>query len=89
MIKLAQSNDGRLMILSNQPLGGEVVFVDWYETPRLLVLVLDDESEDIMPMEVDGSTAWIVGNAPDEVVIVLALPGEEPYGYQAQLRRFD
>ena len=89
MIHLGMSADGRLVVATNEELHGDVATVVFYATARLFVFEYEDGSDEIMPLEMRDDTAWQVQNAPAEIVIVVAIPGEDPYGYTAQLSQRD
>lgn len=87
MIQLAQNEDGRLVIASNEQFPSEVRRVEYYRDMRLFVLVYKEEEHgsDLMPCEVSEETAVQVAKSPDVIIIVMADKSRKPYGYQVPL----
>lgn len=87
MIHLAQNEDGRLVIASNEKFPSEVRRVEYYRDMKLFVLVYSEEEHgsDLMPCEVSEETAVKVAKSPDVVIVVMANKEKEPYGYQVPL----
>ncbi len=87
MIKLAQSKDGRLIIMSNQPFESDVSRVEYYRDQRLMMLSFqhDEDACDLMPCEITAEVDEIIRKSPDILVIAMAGKGVPPYGYEAPL----
>lgn len=87
MIRLGQAMDGRLILGSNEPFPADVKYVEYYRDQRLFSLVFDttDEESTLMPCEICPDTAAIVQASPNIMVIAMAEPGAEPYGYTVPL----
>lgn len=88
-IQFAQSGDGRLVLASNEVFESDVAAVVWYDSQRLIVLVFEDGSDRLMPLQVDGHVAAVIADAPDTVVVAVKPQDEEPYGYEVPLERLD
>lgn len=91
MIRLGQSDDGRLVLGSNEDFPGDIKYVEYYREQRLFNLVFDtpDEQSDLMPLELCDKTAAIVHGSPNIMIIALANqpkgPDGQPYGYMVPL----
>jgi len=87
MISLAQASDGRLVMASSQPFPADVRHIEYYREQRLFCFVYDTEDEQsaLMPCEISPETAAIVQASPNVIVVVMAEPGTEPYGYTVSL----
>ncbi len=88
MISLAQnSKDGRLILGSSQPFPADVKYVEYYRDQRLFSLVFDttDEETALMPCEITDNTDKTVRVSPNIIIIAMAEPGVEPYGYMVPL----
>lgn len=89
MIQLGESSDGRLIIVSNERFAADVARVVWYDNPRMMVLELEDGTEKLMTSDVSDAVRLKILHAPEEIVVAMALEGEDPFGYDAQLVRVD
>ncbi len=87
MIKLAQSKDGRLIIMSNQPFQSNVSRVEYYRDQKLMMLSFqhDENASDLMPCEISAEVDEIIRQSPDILVIAMAGKDTPPYGYEAPL----
>ncbi|MFA5593169.1 MAG: hypothetical protein WC989_07635 [Micavibrio sp.] len=87
MIRLGQSMDGRLILGSSQPFPADIKYVEYYREQRLFSLVFDMEEEEsaLMPYEITCETADIVTASPNIMIVAMAEPGAEPYGYMVPL----
>ncbi|MEM6812459.1 MAG: hypothetical protein AAF549_08335 [Pseudomonadota bacterium] len=86
MIKLAQSSDGRLIIVSNRPFPADIERVEYYRDQKYFMFTYEGQDEDeLMPCEIDENVDKIVRHSPDVVVVAMSEDGREPYGYEAPL----
>lgn len=85
MIQLIQSNDGRLILASNQPFPADIQRVEYFRDLRLMMLSFEEEKGDsLMPCEIDSDVAKIIEASPN-IIIAMKEEGVEPYGYQVSL----
>ncbi|NQZ14610.1 MAG: hypothetical protein HRT94_07295 [Alphaproteobacteria bacterium] len=87
MIRLGQTQDKRLMVVSNQDFPSDVRRVEYYRDLRLFMLVYENEEDgsDLMPCEISEDVAQKVVESPDIIVIAMAQENTEPYGYHVPL----
>lgn len=87
MISLGRTQDGRLVLGSNQTFPAPVKHVEYYREQRLFSLVFDTQDEEIaiMPNEADEKTADIICASPNVMIIAMAETGAQPYGYMVPL----
>ncbi|MEM9468658.1 MAG: hypothetical protein AAF988_00685 [Pseudomonadota bacterium] len=87
MIRLGQTKDKKLIIVSNQDLPANVRRVEFYKDLKLFMLVYDndDEESDLMPCEISDDAAQKVADSPDIIVVAMAKECTEPYGYHVPL----
>ena len=87
MIRLAQSQDNRLILASNHQFPSDVRRVEYYRDLKLFMLTYenDDHDADLMPCEISDDIADIVKASPDVIVVAMTEEGSEPYGYQVPL----
>jgi len=87
MIRLAQAQDKRLMVVSNQDFPGDIKRVEYYRDQRLFNLVYEDDAlgSDLMPCEVSDDIAQKVHKSPDVMIIMMTDKYAEPMGYQVPL----
>lgn len=87
MIELGQASDGRLILGSSQPFPADIKHVEYYREQRLFSLVFDTDVEQsqLMPCEISPQVAATVQSSPKIMVIAMAEPGAEPYGYMVPL----
>lgn len=87
MIKLAKSDDGRLILASNQPFPSDIARVEYYRDLKLFMLAYENEEDgdDLMPCEISDDVAKIVKASPDVIVIAMKEEGARPYGYVVPL----
>lgn len=87
MIRLAQSQDKRLMVVSNQEFPSDIRRVEYYRDLKLFMLVFENEDDgsDLMPCEVSDDVAEKVIQSPEAIIIAMAEENAEPYGYQVPL----
>lgn len=85
MIRLGRTEDGRLVLGSNEEFPADIKHIEYYIAQRLFSLVFntDDEESRLMPCELDDKTAAIVHASPN--VMVVAMAAAEPYGYVVPL----
>ena len=87
MIRLGKSNDGRLVLGSNEPFPADIRHVEYYKDQRLFNLVFDsdDDNSELMPCELCDGTAAIVQASPNIIVIAMTDGTAPPYGYTVPL----
>ena len=87
MIRLAQSDDKRLMVVSNQPFPSDIRRVEYYRDLKLFMLVFENEEDgsDLMPCEISDDVAQKVIQSPDAIIVAMTEQGAEPFGYQVPL----
>lgn len=87
MIRLGQTDDGRLLIASNQSLPSDIERVEYFRDQKLFMFVYEDkEQEDqLMPCEVSDEVSDIIKASPDVVIVVMAEENQESYEYIAPL----
>lgn len=87
MIELGRASDGRLILGSSQPFPADIKHVEYYREQRLFSLVFDTDVEQsqLMPCEISPQVAATVQSSPKIMVIAMAEPGAEPYGYMVPL----
>ncbi len=87
MIELGRAADGRLVLGSSQPFPADIKHVEYYRDQRLFSLVFEteDEQSQLMPCEISPQVAATVQSAPNIMVIAMARPGQEAYGYTVPL----
>ena len=91
MIKLGQADDGRLVLGSNEEFPADIKYVEYYREQRLFNLVFDtdEESSDLMPLELCDDTAAAVHGSPTIMIIAMAGqpkgPDGQAYGYMVPL----
>ncbi len=87
MIKLGQTDDGRLIIASNQPLPSKIRHVEYYREQKIFTLAFEDEAEEdiLMPLEVSDEVSDIIKGSPDIIIVATQDGGEEPNKYQCPL----
>jgi hypothetical protein len=88
MIRLGQTQDGRLVLASNEPLPADIRYIEYDIGQRRLNLVFDTEDEETtpMPLPVCERTAPLVHASANLIVIPLAgLKPDKPYGYVVPL----
>lgn len=87
MIRLGQAMDGRLILGSSEAFPADIKHVEYYKDQRLFSLVFETEEEEsaLMPCEICPKTASIVQSSPNIMVIAMAEPGSQPYGYTVPL----
>lgn len=83
MIRLGKTEDGRLILGSNESFPADIRHVEYYRDQRLFNLVFDTEDEQsaLMPCEICRRTAALVHKSPSLIVIAMAEKGAAPYGY--------
>lgn len=87
MIQLGQTQDGRLIIGSNQPFPADVKHVEYYREQRLFVLAYETQEaeSDLMPCEISADIAPLIGGHPEILILTAGKGGAEPSGYQVPL----
>lgn len=72
MIKLGRTDDGRLIVASNQPLPSKIKRVEYYRDQKLFTFSFEDEQEEdiLMPYEVSDEISDIIKSSPDIIIIV-------------------
>ncbi len=87
MISLGQSNDGRLILASNQPFPSDVARVEYFRDQKLFMLIYEDteDGSDLMPCEMNDTESEIIKGSPDILVIVKEHEDADPYGYVSPL----
>lgn len=87
MIKLGQTDDGRLIIASNQRLPAKIAHVEYYREQRIFSFSFEDETEEdmLMPFEVSDEVSEIIKGSPDIIIIAMAEIGEQPQKYLSPL----
>lgn len=87
MIRLGKTNDGRLVMASNDPLPSDIGRIEYYREQKLFNLVFEDENceERLMPCEMSDSVSEMVKSSPDMIVIAMAQPNMPPYEYIAPI----
>jgi hypothetical protein len=87
MISLGQSNDGRLILASNQPFPSDVARIEYFRDQKLFMLIYEDSDDgsDLLPCEMSNAVSTIVKNSPDVVIIVQDHDKADPYGYVTPL----
>ena len=87
MIHLGQTDDGRLLIASNQELPSKIKHVEYYRDQKLFTFAFEDENEDdlLMPYEVSEKSAEIIKASPNVIIIIQAPEGHEREEYQCPL----
>ncbi len=85
-IELGILNDGRVMLVSDQPMPHVVKRVEYYRDQRLFMLVYktSDEEGELMHYEVPESMVKPVEKSPNVLVYSL-FPGLKPLGYKVPL----
>ena len=87
MIRLGQTDDGRLLLASNQPLPSDIKRVEYYREQKLFMLVFENEEHEdrLMPCEMSDEVSEIIKSSPDIIIVVMAEEGQEGYEYIAPL----
>lgn len=87
MIKLGQTDDGRLIVASNQPLPSKIKRVEYYREQKIFTFAFEDEEEEdiLMPLEVSDEVSEIIKGSPDVIIVATASEGEEPSKYLSPL----
>lgn len=87
MIRLGRTDNGKLIMGSNQPLPSDVERVEYYRDQKLFNLVFeDDECEDmLMNCEMSRENHELITVSPDMIIVAMVQDGEEPYEYIAPL----
>jgi hypothetical protein len=87
MIHLGQTDDGRLLIASNQPLPSKIKCVEYYREQKLFTFSFEDPNDDdiILPYEVSEKSAEIIEISPNVIIIVTAPEGHERQEYLCPL----
>ncbi len=83
MIRLGQSDDGRLILGSNESFPADIRHVEYDRALRLFNLVFDTEDDQsaLMPCGICCRTAALVEKSPSLIIIAMAEKGASPYGY--------
>ena len=86
MIHLAQTNDGRLILASDQAFPSDIAHVEYFRDLKLFMLSYEDEkhSDDLMPYELPDNVAKIVIHSPN-ITIIVRENDDELYGYVVSL----
>lgn len=85
-IELGILNDGRVMLVCDQPLPDVVRRVEYYKDQRLFTLVYNDSGLDDQLMECEIPTDMTVPVEQSPNVIIFSLfPDLEPLGYKVPL----
>lgn len=87
MIRLGQTNDGRLIMASNQPLPSDIERIEYYREQKLFMLVFEDkEHEDqLMPCEMSDEVSTIIKASPEIIIVAMTEEGTTPYEYTTPL----
>ncbi len=87
MIELGKSDDGRLILASNQPFPSDIARVEYFRDQKLFMLVYEDKEagSDLMPCEMSDDVSNIIRESPDIIVIAMTKENAEPTGYQTSL----
>lgn len=87
MIHLGRTNDGRLLIASNQCFPGKIKHVEYYREQKIFTFSFEDEAEEdvLMPYEVSDEISDIIKESPDIIIIATKGQGEEPEKYLTPL----
>lgn len=87
MIRLGQTDDGRLIIASNQPLPSKIKRVEYYREQKLFTFAFEDENEEdiLMPYEVSDEVSDVIKASPDVIIVAMAEEGKEPNKYLSPL----
>lgn len=87
MIRLGQTQDGRLIIGSGTNFPHDIRHVEYYRDQKLFNLVYDTpgEENELMPCEIGADVAAIVERSPDVVIICHGRNGRVESAYQIPL----
>lgn len=87
MIQLGQTDDGRLIIASNQELPSKIKRVEYYREQKLFTFAFEDEDEEdiLMPYEVSDEISDIIKGSPNVIIIAMAEEGQERLKYLVPL----
>lgn len=87
MIRLGKTEDGRLILGSNETFPADIRHVEYYRDQRLFNLVFEtpDDQSALMPCEICPRTAALVQKSPSLIIIAMAEKGVAPYGYTVPL----
>ena len=87
MIQLGQTNDGRLVIASNQPIPSTIRWVGYDRAQKTLSFTFEDENaeEMVLPHEISRKTSDIIKENPDVIVIAPTQKEQKPTRYISPL----
>ena len=87
MIMLGQTESGKLIMASNQPLPSDIERVEYYRDQKLFNFVFEDKNceDQLMPCEMSDKSHKMITISPDVIIVAMAQAGEEPYEYLTPL----
>ena len=87
MIQLGRTEDGRLIIASNQPFPSKIQRVEYYREQKIFSLCFegDDHEDMLMPYEAPDDIANIIQSSPDVIIVAMAEEGKEKFKYLSPL----
>lgn len=85
-VELGILKDGRVMMVTDQPLPYLVKRVEFYRDQRLMMLVYNNDEQDseLMHYEVPNNMTHPIEKSPN-VIIYSLFPDHEPIGYKVPL----
>ena len=81
MIELAQSDDGRLVLGTDEPFPFDIKYIEYYREQRLFSLVFENDDSSLIPVEISAFIGETVERAPSMIVLEVTKGHAEPYRY--------